>query len=240
MEERLQKIISASGMMSRRAAEEQITAGKVTVNGVKAVLGQKADPAVDNILVNGKPVMGEKKHLYVMLNKPAGYVTTLSDDQGRETVVSLVAGVPERVYPVGRLDMYSSGLLLLTNDGELANALMHPSREIEKKYELKISGEVPENTVASLQRPIMIDGRMTNPAIVEVIGFAKGETTLSVTIKEGRNRQIRRLCERAELRIISLKRLAEGSIVLGGLETGKWRYLTENEVARLKASAGLK
>lgn len=240
MEERLQKIISASGMMSRRAAEEMISAGKVSVNGVKATLGQKADPAVDNILVNGRPVMGQKTHLYVMLNKPAGYVTTASDEQGRETVLSLMTGIPERIYPVGRLDMYSSGLLLLTNDGELANALMHPSHEIEKTYELRISGEVPEKAAASMRKPILIDDRMTNPAFVEVKSFAKGETTVSVTIKEGRNRQIRRLCERAGLKIISLKRMAEGPLALGKLETGKWRYLTDDEVSRLKSTAGLK
>ena len=239
MEERLQKIISASGMMSRRAAEEMISAGKVSVNGVKATLGQKADPSVDNILVNGRPVMGQKSHLYVMLNKPAGYVTTASDEQGRETVLSLLTGIPERVYPVGRLDMYSSGLLLLTNDGELANAPMHPSHEIEKTYELRISGEVTEKAAASMRKPILIDDRMTNPAVVEVKAFAKGETTVSVTIKEGRNRQIRRLCERAGLRIISLKRMAEGPLALGKLETGKWRYLTEDEVRRLKSTAGL-
>ncbi len=208
----------------------------MTVNGVPAVLGQKADPSVDTIAVNGRPILSERKKLYVMLNKPAGVVTTLHDEQGRHSVPELIRGVPERVYPVGRLDMYSEGLLLLTNDGELANALMHPGCEVGKKYLLHVKGENIPSRLRSLSAPMMIDGRMTSPAKVEIISQSDGEAEISVTIHEGRNRQIRRLCERAGLKVIRLCRVSEGPLALGDLPSGKWRYLTEDETAALVRS----
>ena len=238
MQERLQKIISAAGLMSRRAAEQLIADGKVTVNGERAELGTKADPKEDVILVKGRPILSREKKVTVMLHKPAGVVTTLSDNKGRRSVADLVKGVPERVYPVGRLDMYSEGLLLLTNDGELANALMHPSAEIRKTYQLRVKGDDLPTRIAKLSRPIEIDGRMTSPAAVETLRMENGEAELSVTIHEGRNRQIRRLCERAGLKVLRLCRLKEGPLDLDDLPAGKWRYLTDGEIALLKRHGG--
>ena len=234
MQERLQKIISASGLMSRRAAEELIAAGKVTVNGVRAELGTRADPQEDNILVRGRPLPMQGKKIYVMLNKPAGVVTTLHDEQGRHSVKELLSDLHERVYPVGRLDMYSEGLLLLTNDGEFANAMMHPSAEVKKVYALTVKGEDFPHRIRALTAPIEIDGRMTSGAQVEVLQLREQEAEISVTIHEGRNRQIRRLCERAGLKVVHLCRISEGPLTLGDLPRGKWRYLTEEEVSRLR------
>ncbi|MBQ8076535.1 MAG: rRNA pseudouridine synthase [Oscillospiraceae bacterium] len=236
MQERLQKIISASGLMSRRAAEQLIAAGKVQVNGVPAELGTKADIEQDNIVVNGHPLLSREKKITVMLNKPAGVVTTLRDEKGRPAVSSLVQGVHARIYPIGRLDQYSEGLLLLTNDGELANALMHPAFEIPKTYLLSIHGENLEKAVSSLSRPITIDGRATSPAHVKVLSLSGQEAVCSVTIHEGRNRQIRRLCERAGVKVMKLQRIQEGPLSLGDLQPGQWRYLTEEEIRTLRAS----
>ena len=236
MQERLQKIISASGLMSRRAAEQLITAGKVRVNGIPAKLGMKADPEEDNIVVNGQPLLSREKHVTVMLNKPAGVVTTLHDEQGRPSVASLVQGVHARIYPVGRLDQYSEGLLLLTNDGALANALMHPANEISKTYLLRVRGANPESAAQSLSRPIEIDGRNTSPAQVKLLNVNGQEAECLVTIREGRNRQIRRLCERAGLKVLLLRRVSEGPLSLGSLEPGAWRVLTEEELSKLWAS----
>ena len=237
MQERLQKIISAAGLMSRRAAEELIAAGKVTVNGERAAVGMRADPSEDNILVNGRPLLVQSRKIYVMLNKPAGVVTTLRDEQGRRSVKELLTGIGERVYPVGRLDMYSEGLLLLTNDGELANALMHPSAEIRKVYELTVKGDDLPRRVRKLSAPIEIDGRMTAPAQVEVLRMGDSEAEITVAIHEGRNRQIRRLCERDGLKVMRLCRVSEGPLALGDMPRGKWRHLTEEEVDRLKKAA---
>ena len=234
MQERLQKIISAAGLMSRRGAEQLIAAGKVKVNGVTAELGTKADPEEDTILVNGKPVFQQEKKVTVMLNKPAGVVTTLHDEQGRRSVKDFVRDVPYRLYPIGRLDMYSEGLLLMTNDGELANALMHPSGEVKKVYELTVRGDDLPRRIQALSAPIEIDGLKTAPAQVEVLKMGEEEAELSVTIHEGRNRQIRRLCERDGLKVVRLCRVSEGPLSLGSLPRGKWRYLTEDEVSRLK------
>ncbi|MBQ3373955.1 MAG: rRNA pseudouridine synthase [Oscillospiraceae bacterium] len=236
MQERLQKIISASGLMSRRAAEQLIAAGKVRVNGITAELGMKADPEEDNIIVNGQPLLSRERHVTVMLNKPAGVVTTLHDEQGRLSVASLVQGVHARVYPVGRLDQYSEGLLLLTNDGALANALMHPASEIAKTYLLRVQGEKLESAVQSLSRPIEIDGRATSPAQVKLVGISGQEAECLVTIHEGRNRQIRRLCERAGLKVLLLRRVSEGPLSLGSLTPGAWRVLTEQELSELWAA----
>ena len=171
-----------------------------------------------------------------MLNKPAGVVTTLHDEKGRPSVASLVQGVHARVYPVGRLDQYSEGLLLLTNDGELANALMHPSSEISKTYLLRIRGTDPETEVKSLSRPIDIDGRSTSPAQVKLLSASGQEAECFVTIHEGRNRQIRKLCERAGLKVLLLRRVSEGPLSLGSLAPGSWRFLTEEELSKLRAA----
>ena len=238
MQERIQKIIAASGLMSRRAAEKLIADGKVTVNGRIAELGMKADLSEDDILVSGRPVGRKKSFRYLMLNKPAGVVTTLHDEQGRRSVAELLRGVGARVYPVGRLDMYSEGLLLLTDDGDFANLLMHPSSEIPKTYRLRVKGAAPEERLQSLAKPIEIDGRLTAPAVLSDIRAEGEEARLTVTIHEGRNRQIRRLCERAGLKVLELCRVKEGPVALGSLRSGEWRELTENEVEALRNAAG--
>ena len=238
MQERIQKIISASGLMSRRAAEKLIADGKVTVNGVTASPGMKADPAEDNILAEGRPVGRKNAFHYLMMNKPAGVVTTLHDEQVRRSVAELLHGIGARVYPVGRLDMYSEGLLLFTDDGEFANLLMHPSSGIPKTYRLKVKADTVEQRLHSFAQPIEIDGRMTTPALLSEIRASGEEATLMVTIHEGRNRQIRRLCERAGLKVLQLCRVKEGPLTLGSLRSGEWRPLTEQEVQALRDAAG--
>lgn len=233
MKERLQKIISASGLMSRRAAEELIAAGKVSVNGVTAALGDKAEAGVDKILVDGKalPSVGEK--LYIMLNKPRGYVTTLSDEKGRKNVTELIKELGTRLYPVGRLDMYSEGLLLMTNDGDFANRLMHPSHEIDKCYHTWVKGEDMGWAVELLRCPMEIDGYVTSPAEVDILELKGEEALLAITIHEGRNRQVRKMCEAAGLKVTRLMRVSEGGVELGTLKSGKWRRLTEEELDML-------
>lgn len=234
MKERLQKIISASGLMSRRAAEELIAAGKVSVNGVTAALGDKVEAGVDKILVDGKalPSVGEK--LYIMLNKPRGYVTTLSDEKGRKNVTELIKGLGTRLYPVGRLDMYSEGLLLMTNDGDFANRLMHPSHEIDKCYHTWVKGEDMGWAVELLRCPMEIDGYVTSPAEVNILELKGEEALLAITIHEGRNRQVRKMCEAAGLKVTRLMRVSEGGVELGTLKSGKWRRLTEEELDMLR------
>ena len=233
MKERLQKIISASGLMSRRAAEELIAAGKVSVNGATAALGDKAEAGIDRILVDGKvlPSAGEK--LYIMLNKPRGYVTTLSDEKGRKNVSELVKELGTRLYPVGRLDMYSEGLLLMTNDGDFANRLMHPSHEIDKCYHTWVKGEDMGWAVELLRCPMEIDGYVTSPAEVDILELKGEEALLAITIHEGRNRQVRKMCEAAGLKVTRLMRVSEGGVKLGTLKSGKWRRLTEEELNML-------
>ena len=230
MKERLQKIISASGLMSRRAAEELIAAGRVSVNGVTAALGDKAEAGIDRILVDGKvlPSAGEK--LYIMLNKPRGYVTTLSDEKGRPCITDLIKDVGKRVYPVGRLDMYSEGLLILTDDGDFANRLMHPSHEMTKTYHAWVNGKCSVAALDRLRSPFDIDGYKTKPAEVEILYSCDDYTQLSISIHEGRNRQIRKMCEQTGLKLTKLKRVAEGKLELGALKPGKWRVLTEQEL----------
>ena len=238
MEERLQKLISGCGLASRRAAEEWITAGRVTVNGQKAHLGDRADLDRDIVQVDGRPLRPGGERTYLMLNKPRGYVTTLSDEKGRKTVADLVASCSARVWPVGRLDLDSEGLLLLTDDGALTQQLLHPSHQVEKEYLVWVAGNV-ERALPILSGPMELDGALLAPARVK-----RGRTTgsvsqLSITIRQGKNRQVRRMCARAELEVLRLKRIREGPLDLDRtLRPGQWRPLTDQEVLLLSQSAG--
>lgn len=233
MTERIQKLISAAGLMSRRAAEEAITAGRVSVNGAKALLGDKADPALDRITVDGKDLPRPGEKLYIMLHKPRGYVTTLHDEKGRKNVTELVEGLGSRVYPVGRLDMYSEGLLFMTNDGDFANRVMHPSHELNKVYHTWVTGENVERSAHQLRRPMEIDGCTVQAKGVDIVQGFPGGALLSVTIGEGRNRQVRKMCEQAGLKVTRLLRVEEGGVELGTLKSGCWRHLTKDEIRRL-------
>ncbi|WP_298019641.1 pseudouridine synthase [uncultured Dysosmobacter sp.] len=233
MEERLQKLLSAAGVCSRRAAEGYITAGRVTVNGAPAELGQRADPDRDEVCVDGKPLAPRAEPVCLLLNKPRGYVTTLSDEQGRRTVADLVADCGVRVYPVGRLDLDSEGLLLLTNDGALAQHLMHPSHEVSKTYHVSVYGPVA-GAAERLAALTDLEGEAIRPAQVEVLRGTKQTAELAVTIHEGKNRQIRRMCAACGLTVKRLRRVREHSLELGDLPPGKWRFLTPEEVAALR------
>ena len=233
MPERLQKILSARGICSRRKAEELIGKGLVTVNGKTALLGDTADADSDEICVEGRPLPRQQQAVYILLHKPRGYVTTLSDEKGRPNAAQLVADCDVRVYPVGRLDMDSEGLLLFTNDGAFANALMHPKLEVKKTYDTWVTGYVPGAEVR-LAKPIELDGYTIRPPKVKLIRADGRKAKFQITIHEGRNRQVRRLCEAAGMQVTRLKRVKEGSLLLGDLPPGKWRYLTEEEVARLR------
>ncbi len=233
MTERIQKLISAAGLMSRRAAEEAIAAGRVEVNGEKAGLGDRADPAADRITVDGKELPRTEEKLYLMLNKPRGYVTTLHDEKGRRNVTELMTGLDARVYPVGRLDMYSEGLLLLTNDGDFANRVMHPSHEVTKTYRTWVTGADIEKAVKTLRRPMEIDGATVRAQGVDIEQSFPGGALLNVRIGEGRNRQVRKMCEQAGLKVTRLQRIAEGGVELGSLKSGCWRRLTGDEIKSL-------
>ena len=232
MTQRLQKILSERGIASRRKAEEMIAQGRVSVNGRVSCLGESADPGTDEILVDGKPLTAVPEKVYILLHKPRGYVTTLSDEKGRPDVGQLVADCGARVYPVGRLDYDSEGLLLLTNDGEAANRLMHPKHEVNKTYEVTVKG-YHEAAPVLLRRPIELDGYRIKPPKVRVLRAEGDRAKLQVTIHEGRNRQVRRMCAAAGMEVIRLVRVAEGNLLLGDLPRGKWRYLTEEEMAGL-------
>ena len=232
MKERLQKIISRHGLASRRQAEVMITDGRVTVNGRKAALGDTADEQQDQIAVDGIVLSAPPQHICLMLNKPRGYVTTLSDEQGRKNVTQLVADCGQRVYPIGRLDLASEGLLLLTNDGELANRLTHPKGDVKKVYHVWIRG-FQTDTLQKLRASITIDGRNTTPAGVRILSQKGDDTMVEFVLSEGRNRQIRRLCEAAGVTVTRLKRVQEGALLLGDLPVGKWRQLSEEEIALL-------
>ena len=233
MAERLQKILSARGLASRRTAETWIQQGRVRVNGIPARLGDTADPEQDEILLDGKPLPQGQEPVYILLNKPRGYVTTLSDEQGRPNAAQLVADCGVRVYPVGRLDMDSEGLLLFTNDGAFANALMHPKHQVKKTYDVWVTGYVPGAEIR-LARPIELDGYTIRKPEVKLLKAEGNRARLRVTIHEGRNRQIRRMCQAAGMTVTRLRRIREGSLSLGDLAPGAWRYLTREEVARLR------
>ena len=233
MKERLQKILSSRGIASRRKAEEMITVGRVTCNGIVARLGDSADPELDEILLDGRPLPSAEAFVYILLNKPRGYVTTLSDEKGRPNAAQLVSGCGIRVYPVGRLDMDSEGLLLFTNDGEFANSLMHPKHEVEKTYDVWVKGYRPSGEEL-LRRPIELDGYRIRPPKAVLLHAEGDRAKLRVTIHEGRNRQVRRMCQAAEMQVTKLRRIREGKLSLGDLPLGKWRYLSEEEVELLK------
>lgn len=231
---RLQKFISDTGIMSRRAAEEQIKNGNVSVNGHVAIPGAKVDPKSDHITLGGKRIGYEKKkYTYIMMNKPRGYLSSTSDDRGRKCVTDLLDKVDARVYPVGRLDLISEGILLLTDDGELKNRLTHPKHSIPKVYRVKVAGSVNNEQLEILTSPLNIDGYTIKPVTVNITGEDETGTVMKMTLYEGRNRQIRKMCEQAGLTVKRLSRISIGNLKLDGMPVGKWRYLTDDEVAYL-------
>lgn len=233
MTERLQKIIARAGICSRRAAEELLRAGKVWVNGVQAQLGDSADSESDRIEVDGRLLQDAPEAVYLMLNKPRGYVTTMSDELGRKTAAELVASCGVRVLPVGRLDKESEGLLLFTNDGALIQRLIHPSEEVDKVYRVTVQGEL-DGAVQRLAALRDVEGEPIRPAQVRELRRSDRDALLEVVIHEGKNRQIRRMCRQCGLQVLRLQRIAEHTVQLGELKSGKWRYLTEEEIQALK------
>lgn len=238
---RLQKFIAESGMCSRRKAEELIKQGKVTVNGRAAHIGDGAT-VKDIIAVNGEklPVTKKREKYYIMLNKPRGYVTTMSDEFDRRCVTELLKDFPARVYPVGRLDRNSEGLLLFTNDGNFSNDIMHPSRHVSKIYRVTVRPPVSEEQLARLSAGVEIDGRKTLPASVDVLVQEQGRVVLQIVIREGRNRQIRKMCEAVSLEVARLKRTAIGPLRLGMLKPGDYRELTAEELRAIRSAVGEK
>lgn len=231
---RLQKFIADSGLMSRRAAEEEIKLGNVSVNGHVAELGMKIDPKKDVVSYKNKRINFEKKtYTYIMMNKPRGYLSSTSDDRGRKCVTDLLTGINSRVYPVGRLDLISEGMLLLTDDGELKNKLTHPSHSLPKLYRVKVSGEVSEEQYDLLTSPMEIDGYKIKPVTVNIGESDESGTVLKMTLLEGRNRQIRKMCEQAGLTVKRLSRISIGNLKLNSLPVGKWRHLTQDEIQYL-------
>lgn len=234
MQERLQKILARAGISSRRAAEELITAGRVAVNGqVVTALGSKADPERDAITLDNVPVRQATRNVYILLHKPAGYVTTMKDPQGRPVVTDLLKGAKERLFPVGRLDYNTEGLLLLTNDGAWANTLAHPRHEVDKEYHVRVRGEVSHEQIESLTGGVVLEDGPTAPARVHQIKASDNNTWLSVVIHEGRFRQVRRMCEAVGLSVVRLKRVRYGSLSLGDLKPGEYRVLSDSEARAL-------
>jgi len=226
---RIQKYLADCGVMSRRKAEEEIARGMVTVNGRPAQIGQKITAGKDYVTYQGKTVVPSERKVYLKLNKPRGYVSTMSDEKGRKCVADLVKNVSERVYPIGRLDLDSEGLLLMTNDGALANAMMHPKSEIEKVYVVKVRTAPTDEQFRKLNQSMEIDGYTIRPCRV-ICPDPMIPTKLRFILKEGRNRQIRRMCEAAQMQVTRLRRISEGGLKLGDLPLGKWRYLTNDEI----------
>jgi len=235
MKIRLQKMMADAGLASRRKSEEWIAAGKVLVNGKRAQIGDKVDPRTDQVLVGGKKVKTQNEHRYILLHKPRGYVTTMDDERGRKCVRELVKIPNTRVYPVGRLDMASEGALILTNDGELANQIMHPKNHIAKTYRVTVRSLVTDDQVTKLCTGVLIDDYQTAPADVRVIEKDNGRSVLEIRLYEGKNRQVRRMCEALGLDVARLKRTAVGAVKLGMLQPGQWRDLDPKEVKNLKS-----
>ena len=235
-ETRIQKVLSENGIASRRKAEELIQKGKIQINGHPAELGQKINPYRDVVTVNGERVyLNNKTHkVYIMLHKPRGYVTTMSDELGRRCVKELVEDAPERVYPIGRLDKDSEGLLLMTNDGDFANLIMHPSHHVSKSYRVTVRPDISDEQLTQLSSGVVIDGKKTAPAVIHVLEKEVGRVVLQITIHEGRNRQIRKMCEAVGLEVARLKRTTVGPLKLGMLQPGEWRELKPAEVGMLR------
>jgi 23S rRNA pseudouridine2605 synthase len=227
--------MSEYGAASRREAERMITAGRVAVNGHIATIGESVDTAVDTITLDGAALSQPDSRVYIMLNKPRGYITTSSDDRGRKTVTELVADCGVRVYPAGRLDMDSEGLLIMTNDGELTNHLTHPSAEKEKTYIVEVTGDA-DAALPKLSQPMVLDGYTIRAASVTIDDKSGGVSRLRMTIHEGRNRQIRKMCALCGLTVRRLTRVSVGGVTLSGVEPGKWRYLTEREIDTLRSA----
>lgn len=234
MKQRLQKIIAQAGLTSRRQAEEWIRRGEVSVNGQPASLGDSADPEQDRVEVRGRLLRPAEDKVYILLNKPSGYVTSLADPEGRALVTDLLKEVSVRVYPVGRLDLTTEGLLLLTNDGELAHRLMHPRHAIDKTYLVRVRGQLTREATNHLEQGVMLEDGPTAPATVSQVRVVQGHSWFSLTIHEGRNRQVRRMCEALGLPVSRLKRTGYAFLTLGKLPTGQYRYLDSTEISRLK------
>ena len=233
MKERLQKLIASAGLCARRTAEDWIAAGRVCVNGAVASLGDRADLETDTVTVDGAPLPGKPGAVYLMLNKPRGYVTTLSDEYGRRTAAELVADCGVRVYPVGRLDRDSEGLLLFTNDGELAQRLLHPRHQVDKVYLVTVRGDI-RGAAERLMAITELDGEPIAPAQAAEVARHEGQAVLRVTIHQGKNRQVRRMCAQIGLHVVRLQRVQEDFLLLGDLPAGKWRYLTDKELQGLR------
>ena len=236
MKERIQKILSQRGVASRRQAEQMILDGRISCNGAVCALGDVADADTDTLLLDGKPLPSKGKSVYIMLNKPKGYVTTLSDEKNRKNVAQLVAQCGARVYPVGRLDMDSEGLLLLTNDGDFANRIMHPRGCVDKIYSVEVKGYTPQR-LEQLKKPIYLDGYRIAPPQVNLVSSDQDLATIQITIHEGRNRQVRRMCARAGMQVKRLIRIQEGTLRLGNLPSGMWRFLTADELEAMQDEA---
>jgi 23S rRNA pseudouridine2605 synthase len=234
MRQRLQKLIAAAGLASRRTAEEWIAAGRVMVNGRVAGIGESADPQRDEIRIDGKPLAAAETPYYVLLYKPVGYVTTLSDPEGRRTVSALVKEIPARLHPVGRLDLTTEGVLLLTNDGALTHHLAHPRHQIDKTYLVRVRGLVSEETIRRLSAGVTLEDGPTAPARLAKVRFSAGHTWFEMTIHEGRNRQVRRMCEAVGHPVSRLKRIRFAFLDLTGLRPGQFRELSTAEISRLK------
>ena len=233
MEERLQKILAQAGIASRRSAEQMIRDGRIRINGLVVVeMGCKADPARDQITCDGKSISFEEK-VYILLNKPAGYVTTLSDPQGRPVVTDLITGIPFRLFPVGRLDLDTEGALLMTNDGALGNIILHPRFEVNKTYEALVAGAPSRDKLKLLEQGIEIDGVRTRPASIRVLKRLKDQTLIEVIIHEGKKRQVRKMFQALNHRVLHLKRTAYGKLGLGALPLGKYRFLTKDDLKKI-------
>lgn len=236
---RLQKFLAESGVASRRKSEELIESGKVKVNGHVASIGDKVNPKKDTVTVNGKKIIKQKDNTYIVLHKPRGFITTMSDEMDRKCVAELIKDVKVRVFPVGRLDRDSEGMLIFTNDGEFANALTHPTKHVPKTYRVTVRPSISEEQLTALTEGIIIDDRKTAPAEVHVVTKEENRVVLEIILYEGRNRQIRKMCEEVGLEVARLKRTAIGSIKLGMLKQGAWRHLTDDEVRKLMIAAGM-
>lgn len=236
---RLQKFLAESGVASRRKSEELIESGKVKVNGHIASIGDKVNPKKDTVTVNGKKIIKQKENTYIVLHKPRGFITTMSDEMDRKCVAELIKDVKVRVFPVGRLDRDSEGMLIFTNDGEFANALTHPTKHVPKTYRVTVRPSISEEQLTALTEGIIIDDRKTAPAEVHVVTKEENRVVLEIILYEGRNRQIRKMCEEVGLEVARLKRTAIGSIKLGMLKQGAWRNLTDDEVRKLMIAAGM-